>query len=134
MICFNTPQTAQRTLSQLHEIETTVNPWDLETYVAKAKHYQLNDIHWPFWHDWALSKLSKFFTLEPLHHWHKMFWDHDAQWCICAVGHVEIDYHFSILFPHSGFWHFSEGISKLKQVTGQEHCNIQHYICSCHHH
>ena len=57
-----------------------------------------------------------------------MFWDHDAQWCICAVGPAEIDFCFSILHPHTGFQQFPEGISKLKQVTGQEHQDIQCYL------
>ena len=57
-----------------------------------------------------------------------MFWDHDEQWCICAVGPAEIDFCFSILHPHTGFWQFPEGISKLKQVTGWEHRDIQRYL------
>ncbi|KAF9455939.1 hypothetical protein BDZ94DRAFT_1143644, partial [Collybia nuda] len=78
--------------------------------------------------DWPLSDPSKFFTPEPLHHWHKMFWDHDARWCIKAVGPAEIDFCFSVLLSHTGFRHFSEGISKLKQVTSREHRNIQRYM------
>jgi len=65
---------------------------------------------------------------EPLHHWHKAFWNHDAKWCINAVGSREIDFHFLVLQSHTGFWHFNEGISKLKQMTGQEHRDIQCYI------
>jgi hypothetical protein len=54
-----------------------------------------------------------------------MFWDHDARWCI-AVGHDEIDFSFSILDESSTYWiQFSEGISKVKQVTGREHRDIQ---------
>ena len=30
--------------------------------------------------------------------------------------------------PHTGFRQFPEGISKLKQVTGREHRDIQHYL------
>ena len=94
------------------------DPWDLDTYCKEAMKYCLNGVHWPFWCDWPLSDPSTFFTPEPLHHWHKMFWDHDAKWCIRAVGPVEIDYRFSILHPQTSFRHFQEGISKLKQVTG----------------
>jgi hypothetical protein len=86
------PRTALTTLSQLHTIEARVQPWNLEAYIKEAKKDQLNGVHWPFWCDWALSEPSKFFTPEPLHHWHKMFWDHDAQWCIRALGSAEIDY------------------------------------------
>ena len=54
-----------------------------------------------------------------------MFWDHDAKWCI---GDAEIDFRFAILHPHTGFRQFNEGISRLKQVTGREHRDIQRYI------
>ena len=93
-----------------------------------AELFRLNGVHQPFWRDWALAEPSKFLTPEPLYHWHKMFWDHDAKWCIRVVGGAEIDFRFSVLHPHTGFRHFKEGISKLKQVTGHEHHDIQRYI------
>lgn len=122
------PRTASTTLRQLTAIEKVADPWDLDTYIKQAMVYRLNGVHRPFWRDWPLSDPSEFFTPEPLHHWHKMFWDHDAQWCIRAVGPAEIDFRFSILHPHTGFRQFPEGISKLKQVTGREHRDIQRYL------
>jgi Plavaka transposase len=122
------PRTASTSLAQLHALEETLNPWDLVSYVKAAKKRRLNGVHRPFYRDWPLSDPSKFLTPEPLHHWHKMFWDHDAKWCICILGGAEIDFRFSILHPHTGFRQFHEGISKLKQVTGREHRDIQRYI------
>jgi hypothetical protein len=81
----------------------------------------------PFWRDWPLAEPHQFLTPEPLHHWHKKFWDHDIKWCIHAVGSAEIDFWFSILPLHTGYRHFKEGISRLKQVTGWEHRDVQHY-------
>lgn len=75
-----------------------------------------------------LPILQVFLTPEPLHHWHKQFWDHDVKWCINAVGAAEMDYHFSVLHPHTTFGQFIEGISALKQVTGCEHCDVELYI------
>ncbi|KAF8625654.1 hypothetical protein AX17_006788 [Amanita inopinata Kibby_2008] len=83
-----------------------IDPWDLTAYSSVAAELRLNGVHLPFWQDWPLSDLSLFLTPEPLHHWHKMFWDHNAK---C-------------------FRHFSGGISSLKQVTGCEHWDIQWYI------
>ena len=97
------PRTASMTLRQLIVIEQVANPWDLDTYIKQAMIYCLNGVHHPFWCDWPLLDPSEIFTPEPLHHWHKMFWDHDAQWCICAVGPAKIDFCFSILHPHTGF-------------------------------
>ena len=39
-----------------------------------------------------------------------------------------MDFRFSVLPPHVGYQQFKEGISKLKQVTGRDHQNIQHYL------
>ena len=57
-----------------------------------------------------------------------MFWDHDAKWCIHEVGGTKIDFRFSILQHHTGFHHFTEGISSLKQVTSRDQHDVQRYI------
>ena len=123
------PRRASTTLAQLQSLEEKVDPWDLQAYFNAAKGtFRLNGVHRPFWQDWPLSDPSDFLTPEPLHHWHKQFWDHDAKWCMKAVGKAEIDFRFSVLHPHTGFRHFKEGISALKQVTGREHRDVQRYI------
>lgn len=123
------PRTASTTLAQLTALETITDPWDLEAYKKLAlEKYRLNGVHRPFWRDWPMAEPCQFLTPEPLHHWHKMFWDHDAKWCIHAVGGAEIDFRFSILHPHTAYRHFDAGISKLNQVTGREHRDIQRFI------
>ncbi|KJA12854.1 hypothetical protein HYPSUDRAFT_152210 [Hypholoma sublateritium FD-334 SS-4] len=117
------------TIAQLQSIEARTDPWDLRAYFKDAQaSFRLNGVHRPFWRDWPLSDPSDFLTPEPLHHWHKQFWDHDAKWCIKALGAPEIDFRFSVLHPHTGFRSFAQGISALKQVTGREHRDIQCYI------
>jgi hypothetical protein len=97
----------------------------LEKYEKIAKSYRLK----PFWRDWLLSfDPSTFLTSEPLHHWHKQFWDHDVKWCIHMLGASEIDFCFSVLHNRTGYRHFNEGISRLKQVTGREQRDLQCYI------
>lgn len=124
------PRTAAKTLAQLSLIEDKENldPWDLENYFKAAQKHRLNGVHRLFWDDWPLSDPSVFLTPEPLHHWHKMFWDHDVKWCINALGAPEIDFRFSVLHPHTGSRQFKEGISSVKQITGREHRDIQRYI------
>jgi Plavaka transposase len=122
------PRTASTTLAKLQVAESLVDPWDLFAYRKEAMKFRYNGVHRPFWRDWPLSDPSIFLTSEPLHHWHKGFWDHDAKWCIYAVGSSEIDFRFAVLHPHTGFRHFKEGISSLKQVTGREHRDVQRYI------
>jgi Plavaka transposase/uncharacterized protein DUF6830 len=124
------PRTASTTLAQLHLLEEKADPLDLEAYFKVASKVHLNGVHRPFWVDWAMSDPSIFLTPEPLHHWHKAFWDHDAKWCIHTVGAAELDFRFSVLHQHVGFRHFKAGISSLKQVTGREHREVQRYIVS----
>jgi hypothetical protein len=58
------------------------------------------------------------------------FWDHEMRWCINVLTAPEIDFRFSILQPRVGFRQFKEGITKLKQVTGWEHQEVQrHLVC-----
>lgn len=123
------------TLAQIEDVAEELDPWkDLELFVKESRAlYRLNGVHLPFWRNWALpdgiiAEPSHFLTPEPLHHWHKQFWDHDAKWCIRAVGSAEIDFRFSLLQPCIGFRHFKAGISSLKQVTGRDHRNVQRYI------
>ena len=122
------PRTASTTIAQLMAVEQHAHPWDLNAYISEAAKFRLNGVHRPFWRDFPLADPSIFLTPEPLHHWHKQFWDHDAKWCINAIGAAEIDFRFSILRPHTAFRQFKEGISALKQVTGREHRDIQRYI------
>jgi hypothetical protein len=134
------PRTASTTLAQLAELVTTVHPLDLPVYVPAAKTIRLNGVHLPFWRDWYLqtppgipartliANPSRFLTPEPLHHWHKQFWDHDVKWAIRTIGADELDFRFSTLQPIVGFKHFKDGVSTLKQVTGRTHRDVERYI------
>ncbi|KAG1906124.1 uncharacterized protein F5891DRAFT_975575 [Suillus fuscotomentosus] len=119
-------RTCAITLAQLASI--TVDPNDLEAYFEACAEHRLNGVHAPFWKGYPHADPSIFLTPEPLHHWHKEFYDHDLQWCLKVVGAQELDFRFSILQPITGYHHFAGGISKLKQVTGRVHRDIQCYI------
>ncbi|KIJ10412.1 hypothetical protein PAXINDRAFT_27957, partial [Paxillus involutus ATCC 200175] len=99
-----------------------------KNFLKAIKPLLLNGVVEPFWKDWALSEPSDFLKPEPLHHFHHMFWDHNAKWCIAAVGASELDFCFSIIQTPVGYRAFDEGILKLKQVTSRDHCAVQHYI------
>ncbi|KAG2125423.1 hypothetical protein DEU56DRAFT_892650 [Suillus clintonianus] len=116
------------TLEQLEIVRSRAHPDDLEEFFREAQKFRLNGVDKPFWWDWLLAEPSRFFTPESLHHIHKKFWDHDAQWIILAVGGSEIDFRFSIIQPTTGYRHFYSGISKLKQVTGRCHRDVQRSI------
>ena len=119
------PQTALTTLHQLVTLALKVDPNDVELYLHEALKFCLNGVHTLFWCNMALSCPSRFFNPEVLHYLHKEFWDHNIQWCINVLGTAEIDFRFSVLQPVTSFHHFREGISSLRQVTGQTHQDIQ---------
>ncbi|KAG1800627.1 hypothetical protein EV424DRAFT_1332034, partial [Suillus variegatus] len=122
------PRTGATTLSQLDIARSKADPNDIEAFFREAQKFRLNGVNAPFWLDWLLSDPSHFLTPEFLHLIHREFYDHDAKWLICAVGHTEIDFRFSVLQVITGFCHFYGGISKLKQVTGCTQCDIQRSI------
>jgi len=99
------PRTESSTLAQLHAIRLKADPGEgnLAEYVYKAKKFRLNGVDQPFWRDWAFANPEHFLTPEPLHHWHKMSWDHDTKWCIQVLGGKKFDFQFSILHPYVGY-------------------------------
>ncbi|KAI6013393.1 hypothetical protein BKA83DRAFT_96544 [Pisolithus microcarpus] len=104
------------------------DPNDIEAYFDACAQFRLSGILRPFWRDWLLSDPHRFLTLECLHHWHHMSWDHNVKWCKCALGSEELDFHFSLLPPITGLRQFKSGITKLKQVGGCTQCDIQRYL------
>jgi len=119
------PCTSSTTLAQLVAVTSKADPSDLKAYFHEAQKFCLNGVHIPFWHNIPMSCPSRFLTPEMLHYFHKEFWDHDCKWCINMLGPEEIDFRFSVLQPVTGFHHFKEGISSLKQVTGRTHRDVQ---------
>ena len=134
------PRTASTTLAQLAALSSQFNPLDLSIYIPAAKAIRLNGVHLPFWRDWFLQSCSdgsprilmadpcQFLTPEPLHHWHKQFWDHDVKWSIRVLGADEFDFRFSTIQPMVGFKYFKDGVSTLKQVTGRGHRDVERYL------
>ena len=114
---------ADSTLATIDDIGVTAD--NIESYWQEARKARTNGVVNPFWRDWPLAEPFKFLTPEPLHHWHKMFFEHDLKWGIQAAGARELDFRISLCQPRVGFRHFPEGISMLKQVTGKTQRDIQ---------
>jgi hypothetical protein len=95
-------RTGSTTLVQLTAIclKGDLGVLNLAEYVYEAKKLRLNGVNQPFWQDWAFANPEHFLTPKPLHHWHKMLWDHDTKWCIRALCGEEISFQFSVLHPH----------------------------------
>lgn len=124
------PRTAEHILQAIGALCARADPDDFASFLKEARSRGLNGVYEPFWRNWPLSDPANFMKVEPLHHFFRMAWDHDIQWCITVVGEDEIDYRFSILQTPVGYRSFADGISNLKQVTGRDHRSIQRYILS----
>jgi len=134
------PRIASTTIAQLIALASQSDPFELSSYIPAAKAIRLNGVHLPFWRDWFLqsppgspprvltAEPSQFLTPEPLHHWHKQFWDHDVKWSIRVLGADELDFRFSTIQPTVGFKYFKDGVSTLKQVTGRAHRDVERYL------
>ncbi|KAG1856135.1 hypothetical protein F4604DRAFT_1590413 [Suillus subluteus] len=122
------PHNGSSTLANIAAIIASISPSDLVAFFEACKHYNLNGVDLPFWRNWLAANPSSFLTPELLHHLHKMFWDHDRLWCTLVVGSQETDFRFALLQVCTGYCAFKEGISTLKQATGQDHHNVQRYI------
>ena len=116
------------TLARIKDIMLSVSPSDISEFFRVCKRFSLNGVHEPFWQDWALSDPSSFITPEPLHHIHRMFWDHDLKWAIYVVGAKELDFRFMLLQVFIGYRSFKDGVSTLKQVSGRDHRDVQRYL------
>lgn len=121
-------RTGDQTRNEIHAICAKCDPDDFIKFLKFAKSSGLNGVCDPFWIDWPLSEPASFLKPEPLHHFHKFFFDHDLKWCIVALGEAEIDYRFTLVRTLVGYRAFKEGVTKLKQVTGRDHRSMQRYI------
>ena len=122
------PRTATSTLDAIQKACLDADPDDWERFLKVVRRCSLSGVHKPFFRNWLLSDPSIFLTPEVLHHFHHLCWDHDLQWCIVVLGPDEIDYRFSLIQAAIGYHSFEEGVSKLKQVTGRDHCAVQRYV------
>ncbi|KAI5984241.1 hypothetical protein EDC04DRAFT_2615801 [Pisolithus marmoratus] len=89
--------TSSLTLSAIEAACAEQDPFDYKNFLKVIKCLHLNSVIKPCWKGRLLSDPSQFLTPEPLHHFHRMFWDHDTKWCIAVTGSVELTFHFSLL-------------------------------------
>ncbi|KAF7303354.1 RPN1-RPN2-N domain-containing protein [Mycena indigotica] len=109
-------RTGENTWVAISSISATVAPHDVAAYqkASKAHSYRLNGVHLPFWRNWPLStNPARFLTPEVLHH--------AMQNSISAS---------SLIHPRSGVRHFKEGVTRLKQLGGREHRELERSFIS----
>ncbi|KAG1861524.1 hypothetical protein DFJ58DRAFT_839668 [Suillus subalutaceus] len=102
------------TLARIKAVLRSVLHADVSEFFAVCKEFNLNGVYEPFWLDWPLLEPSQFITPEALHHWYRMFWNHNLNWCIFVVGANELDFRFMLLQVFKGYCGFNDGVSTLK--------------------
>ena len=122
-IC-HTPHTAKVIINRIYELAKNVNPWDLTHFQKLAKLLFLSRVYLPFWCDWLFSNLYVFLVLEILHTLDKFFFNHILKWCKEVIGD-ELNKIFKAQYKHIVAYHFTGGVSYVKQITKQEHHDIQ---------
>ena len=125
---YHEPRTASMTLAQLHIAQFKADPSNLQVFFHEAQCFHLNGVSKPFFKNFPLLYSSSFLMPKMLHYLHKECWDHDIKWCLNVIGNSELDFQLSIMQPIAGYCHFKSRISKLKQITGRVHHDIQCYL------
>ncbi|KAG2104748.1 uncharacterized protein F5147DRAFT_775568 [Suillus discolor] len=100
------PWTRAKTLEQLKIVRSRACPDDLEAFFREAQKFCLNGVDEPFWWDWLLAEPSRFL--------------HPNRFTTFTRS-------FGIMMCNGLFLQW-ESISKLKQVTGRCHRDVQHSI------
>ncbi|KIK97443.1 hypothetical protein PAXRUDRAFT_136264, partial [Paxillus rubicundulus Ve08.2h10] len=105
-----------------------VDPWKVREFQGGAKAINLSGVHLPFWRDWRFGNPVYFLTPEILHTLHKFFFDHILKWCKEGLGQDELDSRYTSQHRRVGTRHFTNRVSHIKQMTGQEHWDLQRTI------
>ncbi|KAF8598292.1 hypothetical protein BDV93DRAFT_419655, partial [Ceratobasidium sp. AG-I] len=105
-------RTRTRTLDALED--------NKEGYSASIKTLGIRPT-WPFWADLPFVEISNCITPDLLHQLNKgVFKYHLVKWCTHILGEREIDRRFRGMPRHLGIRHFADGLSVIKQWTGNE--------------
>jgi len=124
------PRHRHHTLNLIRQACASIQPDSLPEFVKVCYALGPNGVHQPFWKDWGNADPPLFLTVNVLYAFHKFFFDHPLKWVINIMGREELDRHMAAIQPREGEHHWQHGISKLKQVNGWEHQDLQKILIS----
>lgn len=106
----SSPCLQQHTLDAIQEACRASNPCNIAALHKVCLSLHLNSTVQPFYGNWDNACPSSFFMPDTLHQWHKFCFDHCVNWMVNMMGTAELDWHFAILQPQTGMWHWPNGI------------------------
>jgi hypothetical protein len=106
-------------LAEFHRIKRRY-PDPLE-FLDAGKKYALNGVQRPFWRKLPEFDICKVLSPDVLHGVHKFFFDHIHKWNVNGLGADEFDTRLKAQPETPGERSFSQGVSKLKQLSGKDH-------------
>ncbi|KDQ58872.1 hypothetical protein JAAARDRAFT_128116 [Jaapia argillacea MUCL 33604] len=95
------------------------------------KDFGLNFVLEPFWVGLPYCDIHVAITLDILHQLYQGVIEHIKSWLRKLIGDAELDAQFKRLPPMHGLRHFTDGISGLSRVSGNEHREICKQILGC---
>lgn len=122
-----TPRVQEETLAVLAEVQE-LPPGQRN---ALLKEYNLNFISEPFWKGFAHCNVHRGITSDILHMLLQGIVKHLVEWLTAMMGSAELDARFRALPPASGVRHFTNGISGLVNISGNEHREIAKQLVVC---
>ncbi|KAI0310832.1 hypothetical protein OF83DRAFT_1295682 [Amylostereum chailletii] len=114
---------AQRDLSDMQAALSAFNRGP-EEYVNACEAVDMKPIIHPFWEDLPHADVFVGMTPDVLHQLYQGMVKHVISWVKDAFGEAEIDARFARLPQNHNLRLFSQGISILSRVSGQEHKDI----------
>ena len=93
-------------------------------YIESCKAVGLKPVYHPFWAELPFTNIFQSITPDNLHQLYQGMVKHVISWITSAFGEAEVDARFRRLPPNHNVRLFSNGISLLSRVTGQEHKDI----------
>ncbi|KAG8778959.1 hypothetical protein FRC12_024705 [Ceratobasidium sp. 428] len=100
---------------------------DLETpleFLRESRKYGLCGVKWPFWIDIPGIDICKVLSMDLLHGFYKLFFDHFFNWNRMGIGAAELDARIASQIHLAGDRVFAQGVSRISQMTGKEHRDL----------
>ncbi|KAG8711167.1 hypothetical protein FRC08_016232 [Ceratobasidium sp. 394] len=111
----------------LTKLNTLNGQADLETpleFLRESRKHGLCGVKWPFWIDIPRLDICKVLSMDLLHGFYKLFFDHFFNWNRMGIGAAELDARIASQVHLAGDRVFAQGVSRISQMTGKEHRDL----------